>query len=410
MPLRTALSNQLLRWRYPTLLLWSLPWLLHGLRFREPHGDWLYLEIGARTLVHHRQTSIAGPALHLYVTNFEVQMGPPALLLGAPFEWLPEQLGGHLAGVFLALLLLPSLWLIERAVGVGLGARAVQTRLLLAGLVAVPVWTYETEYWGHIDDVLALLAMAAACFLVSRGDHEVLAGVILGTGVAAKPWAVILLPLLFAYARPQRPRAVLAFVVAALGWWLPFVLADPATVHALGTLRLFMVNGPTWHLFGLGTGRAPGWIRPVQLLGGLGLSTVVVRRCGWQAVPIVAMAWRVTTDPYDWPYYALGPLLGAVLWDAQRRAGGRWSLVPWATLSALVVEFVVERELHQAAPALRLVWFVGLTASVLAGARTARITERQASASAQSPGWDSFRSEASAPMDTARPVTAPIAS
>jgi hypothetical protein len=130
-------------------------------------------------------------------------------------------------------------------------------------------------------------------------------------------------------------------------------------------VRLFMANEPTWRLIGLHAVRAPVWIRPLQLLGGLVLSALVARRAGWIAVLVIALAWRVTSDPYAWPYYVMGPLLGAALWDCTRRGSRWWSWLPWTTLSTVVAELLVERELPHAAPAVRLAWFVALTACVV---------------------------------------------
>lgn len=360
-----------IRWRYVILALWALPWLIAGQHHAYPHGDWIWVEMGSRILAHIHAPSSAGASLHVYADNAVVQMGPPALLAAAPLQWLPPQVEAHLAADIMSLLALPALWCAELAASAK-GIRAwMRGRSLLAGLVVVPIWALEAQQWGHIDDVIALLATMVAIVLVSRGRHEVLAGLILGTGVAAKPWAVILLPVLLAYPRPKIGRSVLAFVVGALAWWAPFVVAAPGTVHALGSLSMNMVNHPTWHLVGV-TGRAPSWIRPLQLGGGMVLSAVLVRRAGWAAVPIVVLAWRVTTDPYDWPYYMLGPLLGAALWDVVRQPRTRLAALPWATLAAFAVEFWIPREIPAVAAVIRLAWFLGLTGVVLVAGRSVR--------------------------------------
>lgn len=360
------------RWRYPLLALWSLPWLIPGQDRAYPRGDWIFVEMGARILVHHHAPA-GGSGLHLYADNSVVQIGPPALLVAAPLQWLPPHLEAHLAAAVLALLVVPALWCAERAAAALPVTTWTRGRLLLAGLVVVPVWTVEAQEWGHLDDVIALLAALGAALLVSRGRHEVLAGVILGTGVAAKPWAVVLLPLLLAYRRPQVARALLSFSVVAVGWWAPFVIAAPDTVHALGTFSLPMGNHPTWHLVGV-TGRVPVWIRPLQLGGGMALSAVLVRKVGWAAVPVVALAWRVTADPYDWPYYVMGPLLGAALWDVARPAHRRLAALPWATLAVCVAGFWIPREVPSAGGATRLALFVALAAAALLVGRSTRQT------------------------------------
>lgn len=369
MPLLRAAGARCVRWRYLVLTLWAAPWVALGFRVPRPAGDWAFVEMGARILAHHDAPVTAGPALHLYATFPLIQMGPPALWLAAPFQWLPPAVEEHLALVLLSLLVLPMLWCLELAARSVAPSGRLATKALLAGVVVVPAWVIETETWGHIDDAVALAAVAMTLLLVSRGRREVLAGLLLGTAAAAKPWAAILLPVLFAYARPQIARAALAFVVSALLWWLPFVLAAPDTIHELGSFSLLMYNHPTWQLVGLAGGRAPSWIRTLQLLGGTALSAVVVRRAGWAAVPVVALAWRVTTDPYDWPYYVLGPLVGAALWDLTRPALRRLAKWPWATLAALFVGVAVPRVLPASAPVMRLLWFGGLTVVVLLASR-----------------------------------------
>lgn len=387
MTLLRSAGARCVRWRYLALALWAVPWVLVGSRTSRPAGDWLYVEMGARILAHHHAPVGHGPMLHLYANYPLIQMGPPALWAATPFQWLPPVVEEHLALTLLSFLVLVVLACLELAARSLVDRQRLALRTLLCGAVVVPVWTLEIQTWGHVDDAIALTAAAIAALLVSRGRHEVVAGLVLGTAAAAKPWAVVLLPLVFAYPRPKIARAVLAFVAGALAWWLPFVAAAPATVHELGSFSLTMVNHPTWQLFGLVGGRAPVWIRPLQMLGGLVLATVAVRRAGWAAVLVVALAWRVTTDPYDWPYYVMGPLIGAALWDLARGRYGRLGKWPWATLATLLAESAIPRALPAAAPTTRLVWFLALTLIVLAVGRarptpaTAELTDGAPAAS-----------------------------
>lgn len=363
------------RWRYPLLLLWMLPWLIVGQFHSYPHGDWAWVEMGARILAHHHAPLSSGASLHVYADNSVLQMGPPALLVAVPLMWLSPQVAGHLGADVMSLLVLPALWCAERAASTLHGGPRLRVRTLFAGLVVVPIWALEAQTWGHVDDVIALLATLVALHLGSTGRHEVIAGLVLGTGVAAKPWAAIMLPLLLAYARPQIARSILAFVVGALAWWVPFVVADPSTVHALGSLSLSMIHHPTWQLVGL-TGSAPSWIRPIQLGVGVVLSTLLVRRVGWYVVPVIVLAWRVTSDPYNWPYYVLGPLIGAAVWDLARPARSRLADLPWATMATVVAEFLVPLEMPAAAAVVRLLWFLGLTLAVLLVATSSPVRTR----------------------------------
>lgn len=390
MPTIRAASAVCVRWRYPLLTLWSLPWIAVGLHHAYPRGDWLFVEMGARTLAHHHAGAASGLPLHLYANHSLIQIGPPALAAAAPFQWLPPAVEMRLGPALLALLIIPALWCAELAARHTRDGDRVPARLLFAGLVVVPVWMIEVQTWGHIDDVIALLSAMMAVALVSTGRHELIAGAVLGTGIAAKPWAVLLLPVLMGYPRPRIARSLLAAAVGALAWWIPFVVAAPDTVQALGSWSLQMINHPLWHLFGV-TGRAPQWIRALQLLGGLVLSTTFVRKTGWIAVPVVALTWRVATDPYDWPYYEMGPLIGAVLWDVARPGLSRFARCPWATLAVFAFGFWLPRAAPVVGPVSRLVLFLGLGTVALAVAHATsrrsagQFVERRSPSIAQGP-------------------------
>jgi hypothetical protein len=68
------------------------------------------------------------------------------------------------------------------------------------------------------------------------------------------------------------------------------------------------------------------------------------------AVPLLGLLFRVVTDPQTFPYYDLGPLVGAFAWDLSRKRP-----VPMLTMAVAVVEFGGLRAVPYGMPWIRLV-------------------------------------------------------
>src|SRR5690606_3706123 len=100
--------------------------------------------------------------------------------------------------------------------------------------------------------------------------------VALGVAAAVKPWAVAFTPV--AAAAPGRARwgRVLLALALAGATWVPFVLAEPAT---LDTSRYTIENEPASALRALGVDSegTPSWGRPAQLLLGTLVAALLVR-------------------------------------------------------------------------------------------------------------------------------------
>jgi hypothetical protein len=229
---------------------------------------------------------------------------------------------------------------------------------LWAGGLAVAMWSYEAAQWRHLDDVMAICFILAATSLVARQRHWWLAGALVGVGVASKPWALLLAPILFGLSRSERPKAAIVAIGAAAACWAPFVLGGPGTLTALGGYRLLVNSTSTLHLLGVHSLMAPGWVRPLQMAGGFVLMAVLARRSSWVAVPFAGFAFRVVTDPQTWLYYGLGPLMAAVLWDSLHER--RW---PVWTLATLGVEYAVPIWAPGSASVVRLLWAVAVLVS-----------------------------------------------
>jgi hypothetical protein len=136
-----------------------------------------------------------------------------------------------------------------------LGDRSDYGRVVLialgGGLVVAATWGQAAGSWRHLDDVMALLAVAGAMLACARGRSAWVVGFALGVAVACKPWAIVTAPILLALPPRRRVSGTLAFVAAAAVWWLPFVAAAPGTVTALGGLSLLPDAGSVLHVVGL---------------------------------------------------------------------------------------------------------------------------------------------------------------
>lgn len=347
----TALSEGAVRLRYLVLLLvaggvagWTWGTRKSGL------SDWLFVEYGARTIAH--VGGVYSSGLHLYARQPEIQIGPPPLAAVAAFQWLSP---GVVAALFVAIMALCGVVVVWCAEGVArelvtASSRRIAHGALGAGIVVVALWSREAATWQHLDDVMAITAGAMALRLIARQRHWWLASLLLGLGIAAKPWAIVLAPMVMGLPRLRRAPAALVAAGTAAGCWAPFVLADTGTVSALGQVRLPMSHLSSLVAFGVPpTAMAPGWVRPVQLAGSFLLMWWLARSGRWSAILFLGLMFRVVTDPQAVPYYGVGPLVGAFVWELSR--GRR---VPTWTVAVAVVEFGLPNIVPMAMPWIRL--------------------------------------------------------
>lgn len=375
------------RFRYLLLALWAVPWFVAGTVHRAPGlSDWLTFEFGARTLIHYN-AHYGGGALHMYANYPFIQIGPPALLVVAAVQWLPHNPTGVGLAAAMALAGMGSLRCIETtayAICPAEGRRAIKTRVLCAGALALPLWSYECAQWRHLDDVMAICFFLAATSLVARQRHWWLAGALVGIGISAKPWALILGPVLLGFSRRERPKAAFAALAAATACWAPFVLGGPGTLTALGGFRVRVDALSTLRLIGVQSVMAPDWVRPIQMVGGFLLMVVLARRGHWIAIPFAGLAFRVVTDPQIWLYYGLGPLLAAVLWDSLQQR--RW---PAWTIATIAVEYAAPWVLPGSAAAIRLAWAIAVVVSGFANRGIQRqVLEEDPSAAVAQPALE----------------------
>jgi hypothetical protein len=206
----------------------------------------------------------------------------------------------------------------------------------VAAVIALPAWFSGAGGWGHLEDAMVYATIIGA-LLALRGQRALLLGVLLGVAVAAKPWAVIFVPLLLVLQDRQRKLlAALTALVVFAAFWFPFLIAAPQTAQ-LASLPRLLSPLSSWHVLGLHSGQiVPGWVRPVQMLGGLGLVAVLARRDVFLAV-FVGFVWRVAADPETFMYYGVGPAVGAMLLDARRGGLPVWTAATVASLYSYYV-------------------------------------------------------------------------
>lgn len=308
---------------------------LMAVGFHMPQTDWGDLAKPVALLD-------AGRWSELFTVYTRTQDGP-LMYLGL---WgLHGVVGGLLRDVTLILgvVLLPAaVWLGEKVTG---------RSLVWPALLAVPVWV-QTAVVLHTDDLLGVTLLLAAV-LLRQQRRPVWCGLALALAVGIEPWTAMFAGLILADRRfTLRAGAVTVATVGAV--WAPFVLANPATLHAASSPRL--VTGlSTLTLFGWQQVSQTG-VRLVQLAACVGATGWAARRDP-ALILAVGGAVRLLFDPQVYAYYGVALLVGAVLVDAGRR-------VPWTTLTAFGVWLVM---LAQDGAVARVA-FAGLLVAMLAQA------------------------------------------
>jgi len=302
---------------------WTTWW---AVRQADPSGiSWHYFHDGAARL-------FGGSGLHLYADDPTLQIGPLAFVVAGG---LTVVAGGHSLGAA-QVVMTALLAVVVGAVTRPLTGRERTLGVLTVGLVLAPAWTTLTVRWAHLDDALALCLIALVVWAVradpSGPGRPVLAAGAAGLAAAAKPWAVLVLPLLLLLPPRVRWRALgYAVLVTALAW-LPFVIADPGTLGAFHPRVGTSDSSILWWL-GYHGATLPVWDRTAQLVAAPLVSLLAVARGRWAGALLAGVAVRLALDPQNIAYYAAGAVLGALVLDLH---GRRWRL-PWAGLVTLLL-------------------------------------------------------------------------
>ncbi len=314
------------------LTVWTVMWAAWDAR--GGGYSWHYFQDGAWLLTH---PGVPGAGLHLYATHPQLQIGPLALLVAIPGQWLPTEIARLLAEAGLAVLGLAMLRTLERTRAHLTGRPVPMSLLLGVGAVAVPVWGQVATHYTHLDDALAMaFAVVALRALVAR--RPLLLALALAAAADAKPWALGFAVLLVALPAGQRRRAALVTATAVAAVWLPFMIADPQTL-LIGRFTIDTAADSALRALGVTDPATPPWDRPAQVIVGAVIGLLGVRRGGWPLVPLAVVAARMLLDPQTYPYYSSGLLIAAAAADLlhPRRALPLWTfaLAAWVSLDAV---------------------------------------------------------------------------
>lgn len=363
-PRRRQLGELLRRWRYAFLVLLAASWFTrqyaaHYANHPKIGGDWLWFKVGAFTL-QHWDRDFATPRLHLYADLPQLQIGPPSLWLVAALQtilpiWMATLTCAILmcaAGLLVVGLLESSAVRLNPQLDTGRRSATV----LVGGSLVVAAFADNAATWRHLDDVLALTGIALSIWLITRGNRWWLVAAVLGTAVAAKPWAIAAAPLLLGLPQRDRARGTLAFLVAAAAWWIPFVAAAPATIGSLGGLQLLPRTGSALFVMGFRADQSQ-WLRPTQFVAGVAVALIIGRRVHWTAAAPTGLAVLVVLSPYAWSYYGMAAVMAGLLADLLLNS----SRVPLWTVAAGLAMYLTPLVLPgSVCGALRLVWPVSL--------------------------------------------------
>ena len=317
----------LLRWLDSAWFPWAWMALWAGAQVGHALVSWHFFATGAALL----SSDATGAGLHMYATHPQLQIGPLAFLAATPLNGLASWLSGAITAASIAATAPAMLQSLSRLPGLTISNRQ---RGLAAG-VLMPVWAELAVHYAHLDDALALVLLVGAIHAVAR-SRPLAAALLLAASAGAKPWALAFVPLLLVLPRVRWRRAAAVWSAAVVAAWLPFVVADPRTLHA-GGFSIPNVASSSLRALGITAASTPSWDRPVQLLVGVVLGAVAVRRGRWLVVPAVVLAVRMLLDPGAYPYYTADLLLATVAVDV----GWRQTRWPWVSMGVVAGLYAV---------------------------------------------------------------------
>jgi Glycosyltransferase family 87 len=287
---------------------------------------------------------LLGGHVHGFLASAPVYGG--SLLLRAPFAFVPKLWGGGELAVYRALAV-PCLaaavflgtWVAGRMRAARLGPVAWGAALVV--IVGNPV-TLRALEMGHPEELL-VAAMCVFAIVLAGARRPLLAAVVLGVAVAAKPWALLAVPVLILLAEGCRWRALGVTAAAAVVVVAPFIVADAgrATTTVQGNAHTSVIFQPwqAWWFLGHHGGivrgydgvvkpeyrTPPGWLsgvaHPLILLLSPLLTLAFWRRRRAvrfeDALALLALIFilRAMLDPWDVIYYVIPGLFALVTWE-----------------------------------------------------------------------------------------------
>jgi hypothetical protein len=227
-----------------------------------------------------------------------------------------------------------AIWLSRRQ---GDAARSRASSAVLIGLFALNPIVWFCLGCGHSEEILGACLSIAAVVLAAQGRAPAITGALLGLAVVNKPWALAVVPVVFAVIPARRLRAavpagtivavgyapiVLAHLTASaaaaspaggigniffspfLGWWLGPAEWTAQYAHELIIVAACLCGGAWWLL----RGRKPSSVEERRADGLALLALVLLLRCG--------------PDPRNNTYYVLPFIFTVIAWEGD----GRWRL------------------------------------------------------------------------------------
>ncbi|NNC93483.1 MAG: hypothetical protein HKN80_13430 [Acidimicrobiia bacterium] len=316
--------------RHLWLLLTATSALVLIVQIPLPHATaWHFFEEATDLLLSER-------GLHLYADRPDLQFGPLSIVAALPLTALGRA-GSWAAMVLFSAVGIGIVWVLAdsvRRIRPELDKEAFERVVLFAGVLFLVVWGDVAVRTAHIDDAITIAATAAAVNAIVRG-RPWWAVVGLAVAGAAKPWGLLFAPL--AAVLPGTRRWVRVLLVAGVAGltWIPFVIAEPGTLDA-SSFEIANELSSSLRALGVSAATTPGWVRPVQLIGGTALAAALVWRGRWTAAVMAGVAVRLLIDPAANRYYTVGLVFGMLLFDLIRRP----ERLPWTALgAAAVLEF-----------------------------------------------------------------------
>lgn len=305
------------RWYRPVLALWAL--LLQQVLYNNSGYSWHFFADAAALLFgQHPPGDVLPGGLHLYANYPVFQFGPLTLLMSAGMGLFGSD--GWMIVVFtMTLCGFVVLYLLELLVGIlrpdiDVSPRAKLVTMLVGGASFLTSWELLAVHFGHLDDILALVLLAATALTVTTRDATV-AGLCAGLAVDAKPWALACVALLLGIPGRAKLKAVLVAAATIAVAWLPFVLADPHTLSATASFTIPNVPASALRALGVDTTGTPSWDRIAQIGLGCVLGVVAIVRRRPVAIIALGIGSRLLLDPSVYTYYTAGLAMGLLLWD-----------------------------------------------------------------------------------------------
>ena len=309
--------------RWMLLAGWLAVWLVVHLPGRGL--GWHYFVTGARLLVDHHD-------LRLYSDDPALQSGPLAFLAVAPLIAILPGRTAETAGI--AVMSLAGLAALRLLEGLAEPGPARARRIVVLGVLVLPVWAEVAVHWAHPDDVLAMLAALAALRLI-RADRPEWSALALAAAVDIKPWALVFAPLVLLAPRHRRLWTAAVWALGVVVVWAPFWVADPGGIGTAGRYRIAVSSASVIHLLGVRAAETPSWCRTAQLLLGVLLVAAAVLRRRWSAALLVGVCARMLLDPATKTYYDASLVLAAAVWDLTAL-----SAFPLVTAAAVAVVYL----------------------------------------------------------------------